>query len=86
MLNWSSLGFCGTDYVAVVSPPEELESSCSPESLTISFEDGKWWLKDPRGTTGQGDYLFLTDAVVAGNKCIEEIEAEFQQELTEAPV
>jgi hypothetical protein len=85
MLDWTSLGYCGTSYAAVVSPPEELDNLASPETLTISFEDGNWWLDDPRGR-GQGEFLFLTDAVKEGNKCIEAINADFQKDLTEAVI
>lgn len=75
---WTPMG--EDSYVAAVTPPEELEKTHSPETVTLTFEHGAWWLGSS-DTTGQGEFVLLSDAVAEANKVIEKIEAEFKQAL-----
>lgn len=72
---WSSLE--GQFYAASVHPPEELEDTCDPETLTVRFEDGMWSLWSSEAV-GQENFTFFADAVAAGNIIIARIEAGFQ--------
>lgn len=74
MLDWERVH--GEQFVASVSPPEELENSYSPEAVTIYHEDGKWWLSQSNAAA-QSDYVLLAQAVAAGNREIEKIRKDF---------
>lgn len=74
MLDWTKVD--DGRFVASVSPPEELENSYSPETVTIYHEDGKWWLSQSNAAA-QSDYVLLAQAVAAGNHEIEKIRKDF---------